>query len=317
MADATLGEFHQPTVVRIGRIELHHREFGVVPRTHAFVAEIAVDFIDALEPADHQALEVKLGRDAQEHLHVERVVMRDERLGRRAARDRMQHRRFDFEEAVAVHVAADRGDDLAARDEGVARLGGHDQIDVALAVLELLIGQAVELVGQGAQRFREQAHFGALDRQLARLGLEHLAARRDDVADVPALEGVIGFFAHAVARHVKLDAALGAAARAVLDGREARLAHDPAQHHASGDRDIDVGFFEVLGAGGAMALMQLRRAVRGHEIVREGDPLGAQGREFFAPLGDQVVLVDFLAGGRGGFGHGRFLAPRAAHGVLQ
>jgi hypothetical protein len=54
---------------------------------HAFVAEVAVDLEHAVEAADDQALQVQLRRDAQEHLHVQRIVVGDERLGRRAAGD--------------------------------------------------------------------------------------------------------------------------------------------------------------------------------------------------------------------------------------
>ena len=63
-------------VVGIRDIQLEHRELGVVPRGHAFVAEIAVYLVHALEAADREALEEELRRDAQEHVHVERVVMR-------------------------------------------------------------------------------------------------------------------------------------------------------------------------------------------------------------------------------------------------
>ena len=42
--------------------------------------------------------------------HVQRVVVRDEGLGRGAAGDRMHHRRFDFEVAVRDHELADRLD---------------------------------------------------------------------------------------------------------------------------------------------------------------------------------------------------------------
>ena len=76
---------------------------GLCADRDAFVAEVAVDLEHALEAADDQALQVQLRRDAQEHLHVERVVVRDERLGRGAARDRVQHRRLDFHEAVLDH----------------------------------------------------------------------------------------------------------------------------------------------------------------------------------------------------------------------
>ncbi|MOA70097.1 hypothetical protein D3C78_1987200 [compost metagenome] len=52
----------------------------------------------------------------------------------------MQHRRFDFHEAVFFHEVADAGDDLAALLE--AELGflvGHD-VEVALAVAQLDVG---------------------------------------------------------------------------------------------------------------------------------------------------------------------------------
>ena len=72
-------------IVLIRLVELEHRELGVVPRADAFVAIVAVDLEHFLEAADGQPLEVKLGRDAHVHLLVERVVVRDEGLGRRAA----------------------------------------------------------------------------------------------------------------------------------------------------------------------------------------------------------------------------------------
>jgi hypothetical protein len=115
VAEQAFGEVHQRVVVRIRLVELHHREFGVVARREAFVAEVAVDLEDLLEAADDQALEVQLRRDAQELLHVERVVVGDEGLGRGAAGDRVHHRRFDFHEAVAGHEVADRRDDERAR----------------------------------------------------------------------------------------------------------------------------------------------------------------------------------------------------------
>jgi hypothetical protein len=39
------------------------------------VPEVAVELEDLLEPAHGEALEVELGCDAQEELHVERVVV--------------------------------------------------------------------------------------------------------------------------------------------------------------------------------------------------------------------------------------------------
>ncbi len=86
LADERLGEVHQPTVVRIGRVELHHGELGVMPRAHSFVAEIAVDLEHSIEATDDQTLEIELRCNAHVHFHVQRVVMRHERLGCRATR---------------------------------------------------------------------------------------------------------------------------------------------------------------------------------------------------------------------------------------
>jgi hypothetical protein len=88
------------------------------------------------------------------------------------------------------------------------RAGGlvHDQVDVALAVLQLLVLHAVELVGQRAQALGQQAHRRGVDRQLAGLGLEQMALGGHDVAQVPVLEGRVGVLAHVVTHHVDLDA---------------------------------------------------------------------------------------------------------------
>ena len=114
VADHRFGQVHDLVVGRVGLVQLQHRELGVVPGADAFVAEIAVDLVDALEAADHQALEVQLRRHAQVQVEIERVVVRDERLGRGAADEVMHHRRLDFEEAPRIEPAAHRGDDPRA-----------------------------------------------------------------------------------------------------------------------------------------------------------------------------------------------------------
>lgn len=48
--DHVLREGHHVGVVPVRGVELHHRELGVVPHADAFVAEVAVDLEDAVEP---------------------------------------------------------------------------------------------------------------------------------------------------------------------------------------------------------------------------------------------------------------------------
>ena len=51
-----------------------------------------------VEAAYDQSLQVQFICDAQIQTHIERIVMRDEGLGRRASRDRLHHRGLDLEE---------------------------------------------------------------------------------------------------------------------------------------------------------------------------------------------------------------------------
>ena len=94
-------------VVRERLVELEHRELRIVRPVDAFVAEVVSDFVHALEAAHDQALEIQLVGDAQIERHVERVVVRDEWTRRRAAVQRLQHRRLDFE--IAERVEMTRG----------------------------------------------------------------------------------------------------------------------------------------------------------------------------------------------------------------
>lgn len=235
--------------------------------------------------------------------------------GRGAARDRVQHRRLDFHEAGVAHVAAQRGDGLGAGAEGVARLGRDDQVHVALAVLHFLVGQAVELVRQRAQRFRQQAQLLHLHRQLTLVGAEQHAARGDDVAQVPVLERGVDLFTHAVARDVELDLAA-----AVLHRGEAGLAHHALEHHAPGDGDLDVGRFQRGLVRLAVAGVQVCGVVRRAEIVGVGDALLAQRGELLAALGHDLVVVLRLSSGCGRsvrFGHDECVGSVVSGDVAQ
>ena len=59
---------------------------------------------------------MELGRDAQEELEIERIVMRLEGPRRRAADERVQRRRLDLEKSLAVEkIAQPLNDELRAR----------------------------------------------------------------------------------------------------------------------------------------------------------------------------------------------------------
>ena len=99
-------EVDQPLVIRVRLVKLQHRELGIVVRREPLVAEVAIDLVDPLDAADHQPLQIQLRRDAQVQIDIERVVVRDERPRRRAAIERLHHRRLDFDKAALPRVAA-------------------------------------------------------------------------------------------------------------------------------------------------------------------------------------------------------------------
>ena len=93
-----LHQHRQVPVVGVGLVELEHRELRVVARRQALVAEHPGDLEHLLEPPHHEPLQVELGRDAQEQIGVERVVMGDEGLGQRPAGDGVEHGRLHLDE---------------------------------------------------------------------------------------------------------------------------------------------------------------------------------------------------------------------------
>ncbi len=146
--DERLDPGHRVGVVGVRLVPLEHRELGVVLERDALVAEVLAELVDALEPADDQALEIELRRDAEIEVALELVVVRHEGACERSAVARLQHRRLDLDEALAVEVGAHGGDDARPQDEGGSRLLVDEQVQVALAVAELDVREPVERVGQ-------------------------------------------------------------------------------------------------------------------------------------------------------------------------
>ncbi len=231
-AEHLLGKIHHPMVVGIGLIELHQRELGVMAGIQSLIAEDAADLEDLLQAADDQALEVELKGNAQTHVHVQRIVVRLKGARGGAARIGDEHGRLDLDKALLVEKAADLADHERALDKGIARFGIHDQIDIALAVAQLAVGHAVELLRQRLERLAEQGHALRVDRGLAGLGLENIAGNAEDIADIHLLEVGIRLFADGIPRDIDLDQPL-----AILQLAEGGLTHDALDHHAPGNGD--------------------------------------------------------------------------------
>ena len=169
-AQEVLHERHHAAVVAVGLIDFEHGKLGVVTAGDSFVAEIAANLEDTVVTADQHALQIKLQRYAQHEIDAQRVVVRLERTGRRAAGDVLQNRSFDFEKIAVFEKAANMRNDLRARHEAIARLRVDDEVEITLAVNLLGIGQAAPFFWQRAKSLGDKCELLHAHGDLARLG---------------------------------------------------------------------------------------------------------------------------------------------------
>lgn len=163
------------------------------------------------------------------------------------------------------------GDDLGTHAEGVAGFLVDHQVDVALAVALLGVGQAMVLVRQRTQRLGQQAHAGHVDVQVALARAGQHAFGADDVAQVPGLDLGQGFFRQGLA----VDVDLQALAAVLEDDEGTAVEHDPTGHL---DRDR-CGFQLFLGLVGVLFL-QVRSRRRGGSRWEGDGPGFAHGGKF-------------------------------------
>ena len=198
----------------------------------------------------------------------------------------MHHRRLDLEIATGDEELAHRLHDLRAGDEHASRFGAGDQIDVALPVLLLLIGETVELFGQRAQRLGEQPQLCHPDRQLAGARLEQRTPGADDVAQVPMLERFVRLGADGIVGDVELDAAAH-----VLQRGEARLAHDALEHHTAGDGNGDGRRLERVIGLAVVGLVQCAGERVATEVVRIRRPALPHQAQLCTALRDDLIFI--------------------------
>ncbi len=134
-----------------------------------------------------------------------------------------------------VEKLPQEADDPGPGLEDPAHLGVDHQVQVALAVAGLDIGEAVEFFRQGLQRFGQEGRNCRTARvSSSGLGAEQGALDPDDIAQVnEAFKAAEGLLAH----HLLLEIDL-LAAGAVLDMGEAGLAELPEEHEPAGQTEV-------------------------------------------------------------------------------
>ena len=285
-AHQLFGKAHQVFERAVSLVELQHRELRIVPPRQAFVSETPVDFIYAFKTADRQSLQIQLRGNTQVEVHVECIVSRNERPRRGSAGNRMHHRRFHFEVAPGVEEPPQFRQQPRAHREARARLFAHDEIEIALPVPDFGIREAVVFLGQRPQRLGQHVNRLCSDGEFAPVGPHEGPRDADDIANVVQLAEVrVGGITDIVAAQIALNAAA-----AVLQRDETRLAHDPAQHHASGDRDGYGLLFKRRLVSRRVRFVQLCRQRRALEPARVCQATFSQRGQFAAADRQDVVL---------------------------
>jgi len=189
----------------------------------------------------------------QIELDIERVVMGNERLGRRAARDRVQHRRLDLEIAAAGEMVAQHRDQPAAPSQGLATVRVHDQVEIALAVAQLDVGEAVIFLGQWPQCLGQHAQRGGVDGQFAARGAPDQPLDPDQVADIEHAQNGEA----RLGQKILVAENLNFAGRIVQIDEHAAVAHRP---DAAGDSHLLAGF----GARGQLGMAPVDQRARAY-----------------------------------------------------
>ena len=238
--DNTLSKLLHALQVVESAVGFHGSELRVVSGIHTFVAEDTTDLEHALETANQQTLQVKLGGNTQIVFLIQRIEVRDERLSGCTALHGLKDGRFHLVITVRLHVAAESREDLRALLEGIAHFIVNDKVDIALAVTGLFVVQAMKLFRQRTQRLGEQLERINGNRKLAATRAHHKAMRANPVAQVEVFHLGKDVFAQSVDAAEELNATGG-----ILELEEDDFALNTLGHNTARNGNSIFGVFAI------------------------------------------------------------------------
>lgn len=119
----------------------------VVSQIHALISKLSAHLIDTVQSTDNKHLEVELRSDSEVHVHVEIVVVSNERLSCGTTGNGVEHGGLDGDEVPVVEPTANVGVNLGTGDEDVSDVVVHHEIEVALAESLLGVLETVVVIG--------------------------------------------------------------------------------------------------------------------------------------------------------------------------
>ena len=96
--------------------------------------------------------------------------------------------RFDLDIAPSIEKPPQLADDLRAPQENSSRAVVGDQVQIALPVPDLHVGEAMPFFGQRQQRLAQQGQFSDPDGEFAGLGSKQMPGNAHEIAQIDQLE---------------------------------------------------------------------------------------------------------------------------------
>ena len=209
--------------------------------------------------------------------------MGEERSGDGPARLGLEDRCLDLDEVLGLHVAAHSGNGGEADLEHLAAVRVGQKVDFALAVAGVCLGQAVPLVGQWAQRLRQEPQLAGVDGELAAAAGDDFPFGADPVAEVDRIKyrgGLFGEYGH-LQQQLDGTGHIGQRGKGELP---------VAAHRSHPAREADLLAGADIRVQTGVALLQVAGQRRPIEPRRVGvDPLTHEGLALLAAFGHQCI----------------------------
>ena len=179
-----LKDIHHGIHITICFIKLYRGKLRIMFRIHSLVAEDTSDFVDSFNSAYDQSFQVKLCRNTKIHIHIQRIVMCNERTCSSTTGYEVQYRSFHFHISSAIQISTQIADKLGPNLEISTAFIRHNEINIALTIFEFHIGHSMEFLRQRSQRFTEKNYFRYMYRNLLGFRFKYITSHADDIADI-------------------------------------------------------------------------------------------------------------------------------------
>ena len=232
-------QLHHVIIICVRFVKFDICKLRIVTRIHPLISEHSSQFIDTIQPAYDESLQIKFVGNTQLHIQIQRVVVCFKGSGVGAAGDHGENRSFHFKIAPVIQELSDAFNDHSSLAEYLPYVFIHDEVHISLTISHVRIGQTVEFFREDLYGFREKHDFRRSDGDLPRLRPEYRTFNSHDIADIIGLKNLIFFRRNIVSGHEALNSALP-----VLNVDKRYFAHDAFRHNTAGDRHVF--FFQLF-----------------------------------------------------------------------